>query len=134
MIEKIHKLLLETFKMLSIFWEIFSVYLSLFFTLQALKKFIENVNGSPEASSILLNWNLKLAPECIQLEGRQLNAEKLLLGKNVTVTVNAKADWGRESTNNTMLQAVDLKKWVVMYVDKNADVAKSFQNLMTKVN
>ena len=33
-----------------------------------------------------------------------------------------------------MLQAVDLKKWVVMYVDKNADVAKSFQNLMTKVN
>ena len=67
---------------------------------QALKKFIKNVNDSPEASAILLNWNLKLAPECIQLEGRQLAAEKLLLGKNATVTVNAKADWSRESTNN----------------------------------
>ena len=100
---------------------------------QALKKFIKNVNDSPEASAILLNWNLRLAPECIQLDGRQLTAEKLLLGKNATVTVNAKADWGRESTNNHMLVAVELKKWAVIFVNKNEDVAKSFLNLMTKL-
>ena len=91
------------------------------------------MNNSAEASAILLNWNLKLAPECIQLEGRQLAAEKLLLGKNATVTVNAKADWSRESTNNHMLVAVDLKKWAVVYVNKNEDVARSFTNLMTKL-
>ena len=33
-----------------------------------------------------------------------------------------------------MLVAVDLKKWAVIYVEKNGDVAKSFLNLMTKVN
>merc|ERR1719300_173055 len=32
-----------------------------------------------------------------------------------------------------MLVAVDLRKWVVVYVNKNEDVAKSFVNLMTKL-
>ena len=93
------------------------------------------MNDSAEASAILLNWNLKLAPECIQLDGRLLAAEKLLLGKNATVTVNAKADWSRqaESTSNHMLQAVDLKKWAVIFVNKNEEVAKSFTTLMTKL-
>ena len=91
------------------------------------------MNDSPEASSKLLNWNLRLAPECIQLDGRLLAAEKLLLGKNATVTVNAKADWSRESTNNHMLQAVDLKKWAVIFVNKNEEVAKSFTTLMSKL-
>ena len=50
-----------------------------FVQLQALKKFIKNVNDSAEASSILLNWNLKLAPESIQLAGRHLNPENLVL-------------------------------------------------------
>ena len=91
------------------------------------------MNDSAEASAILLNWNLKLAPDCIQLEGRHLAAEKLLLGKNATISVNSKADWGRESTNNHMLVAVDLKKWAVLYVNKNQDVASSFTTHMSKL-
>ena len=91
------------------------------------------MNDSAEASAILLNWNLRLAPECIQLEGRHLAAEKLLLGKNTTISVNAKADWGRESTSNHMLVAVDLKKWAVLFVNKNQDVATSFTTLMNKL-
>merc|ERR1719154_539626 len=63
---------------------------------QALKKFINNVNNSAEASSVLLNW-------------------------------------GRESTNNQMLTAVDLKKWSVVYVSKNEAVAQNFVSLMTKL-
>jgi len=101
--------------------------------LEALKKFVKNVNDSAEASALLLNWGLELAPESVQLSGRHLTAEKLLLGKNMTVNVNAKADWGKESTSNQMLVAVDLRKWVVVYVNKNEDVAKSFVNLMTKL-
>ena len=91
------------------------------------------MNDSAEASAILLNWNLRLAPECIQLEGRHLAAEKLLLGKKATISVNAKADWGRESTSNHMLVAVDLKKWAVLFVNKNQDVATSFTTLMNKL-
>jgi len=100
---------------------------------QALKKFIDNVNNSAEASSILLNWGLKLAPTSVQLAGRIINPEKLLLGKGFTFNVNSKADWGRESTNNQMLTAVDLKKWSVLYFSKNEAVAQNFVSLMTKL-
>ena len=54
-----------------------------------------------------------------------------MLGKKMTFNVNAKADWGRETTSNQMLLAVDLKKWIVLFVSKNADVAKSFVKLTT---
>ena len=69
----------------------------------------------------------------MQLAGRIINPEKLLLGKGFTFNVNSKADWGRESTNNQMLTAVDLKKWSVVYVSKNEAVAQNFVSLMTKL-
>ena len=100
---------------------------------QALEKFIDNVNNSAEASSILLNWGLKLAPASVQLPGRLITAEKLLLGKDFSFTVNAKADWGKESTSNQMLAPMDLKKWTVIYTNKNETVAQSFVSLMQKL-
>ena len=98
-----------------------------------MKKFIDNVNNSAEASSILLNWGLKLAAGSVQLPGRIINPEKLLLGKGFTFAVNSKADWGRETTSNQMLSAVDLKKWVLVYVSKNEAVAQGFVSLITKL-
>ena len=98
-----------------------------------MKKFIDNVNNSAEASSILLNWGLKLAPTSVQLSGRIVTPEKLLLGKGFTFNVNAKADWGRETTSNQMLTPVDLKKWNVVYVTKNEAVAQNFVSLMVKL-
>jgi len=101
---------------------------------QALKKFLKNVNDSAEASSHLLNWGLRLAPDAVKLEGRLLNPEKLIAGKNFQFTVNSKADWGKEITNNHMLTAVDLKKWSVVYVQKNEAVVQNFVSLMIKLS
>eukprot|EP00092_Neocalanus_flemingeri_P023338 GFUD01025304.1.p1 GENE.GFUD01025304.1~~GFUD01025304.1.p1 ORF type:complete len:970 (+),score=314.12 GFUD01025304.1:89-2998(+) len=100
----------------------------------ALRKFLKNVNDSAEASSHLLNWGLRLAPDAIKLEGRLLNPEKLMAGKNFQFTVNSKADWGREITTNHMLTAVDLKKWSVVFVQKNDAVVQNFVSLMIKLS
>jgi len=100
----------------------------------ALKKFLKNVNDSAEASSHLLNWGLRLAPDAVKLEGRILAPEKLMAGKNFQFQVNAKADWGREITTNHMLTAVDLKKWSVVYVQKNEAVVQNFVQLMMKLS
>ena len=43
--------------------------------------------------------------------------------------VNDKADWTREVTTNNCLTSQPLKKWVVVYVAKNAEVVKNFVNL-----
>ena len=95
-----------------------------------LKKFLKNVSDSAEASSHLLNWGLRLAPDAVKLDGRRLNPEKLIAGKNFQFLVNSKAYWGKEITNNHMLTAVDLKKWIVVFVQKNDAVVQNFVSLM----
>ena len=39
-----------------------------------------------------VNWVLNLAPISVQLAGRIINPEKLLLGKRFTLNVNSKED------------------------------------------
>ena len=95
---------------------------------------MKNVKDSPEASSHLINWGLRLAPDAVKLEGRILNPEKLVCGKNVQFNVNSKADWGKEVTNNHMLTAVELKKWSVIFTQKNESVVQNFVSLMLKLS
>jgi len=99
----------------------------------AMQKFLDNVSNSAEASAHLLNWGLKLSNLPVRLEGRKLPLEKLALGKKVQVKVTDKADWTREITSNSCLSSQPLKKWVVVYVQKNADVVKNFVQLMLKL-
>merc|ERR1719494_1283152 len=97
----------------------------------AMQKFLDNVHNSAEASAHLLNWGLKLSNATVRLEGRKLPPEKLALGKKVKV--KDKADWAREVTTSSCLSSQPLKKWVVVYVQKNADVVKNFVQLMLKL-
>ena len=59
--------------------------------------------------------------------------EKLVSGKKMVFKVNDKADWTREVTTNNCLTSQPLKKWVVVYVAKNAEVVKNFVSLMLKL-
>ena len=99
----------------------------------AMQKFLDNVSNSAEASAHLLNWGLTLSNSPVRLEGRKLPLEKLVLGKKVQVKVTDKADWTREITSNSCLSSQPLKKWVVVYVQKNAEVVKNFVQLMLKL-
>merc|ERR1719430_328526 len=99
----------------------------------AMQKFLDNVANSAEASAHLLNWGLKLSNSTVRLEGRKLPSEKLALGKKVHIKVTDKADWTREVTSSSCLSSQPLKKWVVVYVQKNTDVAKNFVQLMLKL-
>ena len=73
------------------------------------------------------------ARSTVRLEGRKLAVEKLVSGKKLVFKVNDKADWTREVTTNNCLTSQPLKKWVVVYVQKNADVVKNFVQLMLKL-
>ena len=115
---------------------------------KAMQKFLDNVSESAEASAHLLNWGLRfelkikftskqtvdrLAKSTVRLEGRKLPLEKLTSGKKMVFKVNDKADWTREVTTNNCLTSQPLKKWVVVYVAKNAEVVKNFVTLMLKL-
>ncbi|XP_023340346.1 protein argonaute-3 isoform X2 [Eurytemora carolleeae] len=100
---------------------------------QALKKFLKKVNDNPEASQILNDWGLALDTEPIRMKGRILDPEKLVMGKGSKFTVNLKADWGRDSTNNSSLVSVPLKTWHIVCADRNTAVVKGFIELVRKL-
>ena len=101
--------------------------------IKALRKFVKNVCDSPEASSRLMNWSLKLSDDAIKLDARILVPEKLVVGKGVTFQVDQKADWGREATTNHCLRAVSFKKWVVVCVEKNLAIVTSSVSIAVKL-
>ena len=96
----------------------------------AMQKFLDNVS---EASSHLLNWGLVLGKSTVKLEGRRFPQEKLHAGKKFQFKVSDKADWTREVTTSSCLHAEPLRKWVVVYVQKNSEVVRNFVALMIKL-
>ena len=44
------------------------------------------------------NWGLKLDKETMNIQGRTLDPEMLIFGRNYKELVNAKADWGQFTT------------------------------------
>nr|CAD7401850.1 unnamed protein product [Timema poppensis] len=99
----------------------------------ALQKFINNVNQSQEASQLLLDWGLKLSPTTVKLEGRTLNPEAIMFGKNGKFPGSSQADWGSQCTRNQVLVAVNLNNWVVVYVPKDQRVSNDFVSTMKRV-
>ena len=78
------------------------------------------------------NWGLKLAPDTLNIMGRQLDPEILFFGKGYKERVNDKADWGRAATSKNVLTAVPLNKWAIVYVDKNDAIVRSFCKCLTQ--
>ena len=78
------------------------------------------------------NWGLKLAPDTLNIMGRQMDPEILFFGKGYKERVNDKADWGRAATSKNVLTAVPLTKWAIVYVDKNDAIVRSFCKCMAQ--
>ncbi|KAJ8714986.1 hypothetical protein PYW08_004967 [Mythimna loreyi] len=92
----------------------------------AFKKYIETVMSNETAKSRLAGWGLSIAPETINLTARTLQPEMLYFGNNVKVPGKPNADWNGEVTRQHVMQAMDIMKWVILYTDRDKQVAQSF--------
>lgn len=61
------------------------------------KKYVENVNTTPEAKNILSQWGLSLDPEPYKLNARLLDEEKIIFGRNKELPAGPQADFSRHS-------------------------------------
>nr|XP_022317079.1 piwi-like protein 1 [Crassostrea virginica] len=95
-----------------------------------MRKFINAVNGNPEAKKELDNWGLSFADNTIDIDGRVAQQEKIIFGNNYTCMAGPQADWSRDATRNKVLTAVDLKNWTVIFVKRDAGKASEFINSM----
>jgi len=97
---------------------------------EAIKKFVESVNGNEVAKAHLSDWGLKLSAVTLGMEGRHLQPEMLFFGSNRRESAGLKADWGRAATNNPVLTAVPLSKWAIFFMNRNTTEVKEFCKVM----
>ncbi|XP_065176641.1 piwi-like protein 1 [Sycon ciliatum] len=98
----------------------------------AMKKFVDNINATPEARHELTRWGLALDPTMTQLSGRVLPREKILT-HHKTLMVNAEADFSRDVTREKCITAVNLDCWVVVCTQRDRAKATDFIMMMKQV-
>lgn len=94
--------------------------------LHALKIFSQNVENTPKAKEMLSNWGLRLEANPISLDGRSLGEEMIEFGKNKKAAAGVNADFNKHTASNEVLEAVDIKDWVLIHVQNDMRAAKSF--------
>nr|AQV09903.1 argonaute 3 isoform 1 [Aeolosoma viride]AQV09904.1 argonaute 3 isoform 2 [Aeolosoma viride] len=98
----------------------------------SLRKFLDNINKSPEARAELDRWGLELEPDTLKITGRLLQPEKVHF-RDRTADAGAEADWGREIGRQKVITAVRLVNWLVIYTSRNRNDVQEFLRTMFQV-
>jgi len=92
----------------------------------AMRKFVNSVNNSPEACAELATWGLELDKSTVEIAGRRLAPEMIKMGGNREFSAGNQADWSRDACRNTLLQPVNLINWGVFFTRRDAAKANDF--------
>lgn len=91
-----------------------------------LLEFVRNVHENPAASKVLSDWGLELESRTLETTARIFPGEMLMFGNTKTAPVNAKADWTRDATGSAVFRAVNIERWILIYVNRDAAKAEEF--------
>ena len=93
-----------------------------------IRKFVNRVTSNPEAYKLLRDWGLSIDKSgTIPLEARVLDPETLFFAPGRREVIGPKGDWNRSATSS-VLTPVPLKKWAVVFWDKNKTQVQAFCN------
>lgn len=95
------------------------------------RQFCENLDKIPAAKEILLNWGLTLDKRPLSMAARQLDQEKIDF-KHKSYSAGAGADFGKYVTSNEILDAIDLRCWIVIHTMNDTKYAKAFVECMDR--
>ncbi|XP_077999596.1 piwi-like protein 2 [Glandiceps talaboti] len=99
---------------------------------RSMRKFMENIESSPEATNELAKWGLELDMDILKTEARTLPQEKIIF-QNKTITASPEADWGREATRESVITPVHLQCWMVVFTKRDLNRAMDYIQMMKKV-
>eukprot|EP00118_Oscarella_pearsei_P005431 m.25027 g.25027 ORF g.25027 m.25027 type:complete len:833 (+) comp28715_c0_seq2:85-2583(+) len=97
-----------------------------------LQKFLKNVEQNEAACNELAAWGLKLDPDILEVKGRQLPPEKIIM-KSLKFEVGPGAEWTQEALQEQMLSTVDLHDWLLVFVNQDQNRAMEFIRMMQTV-
>ncbi|XP_005096149.1 piwi-like protein 1 [Aplysia californica] len=104
-----------------------------------LETFARQINSNEEAQKVLQPWGMTIAPKVVEMQGRELNAEKLLVKnpkEKATMEISYDiqyADWSRNMRNIHLLNAVPMTNWLVIYPSRCGQVAGELSDCLIRV-
>jgi PAZ domain./Piwi domain. len=100
--------------------------------LQAISKYINNVNNNKETSELLKGWGLTLNKSMETLNARILPVEKIYMGNNFVAPGSQEADWNRQVGTNPALTVVNFDQWVLIHIRRDQRNADNFLNCLNR--
>jgi len=100
---------------------------------QQLNGFLQDIQKREEGQKELNKWQISLDQQLVQLQGRTIESETIMY-KDKTVKYNpAEADWSREGRSLPHLVPKHLNRWLLIFTQRDAQVAKAFVDALYKV-
>lgn len=99
--------------------------------LNSMRQFCRNVNENKEAREILEVWGLVLDMEPLLMKGRCMAEETVKFG-NADVPVGKNGDFNRAVTSNNVMQAVNIRSWLLVHTARDTKIAKSFMDCVER--
>lgn len=98
----------------------------------SLTQYVKRVHDCPDAMKVLGDWGVTLQSCALNLEGRILPEEKVMM-KTKTHYHNGTADWGRLLSQDSVIKPVHLENWVVIFARRDGERTRGFTQMMSKV-
>ncbi|KAH9491610.1 Piwi-like protein 1, partial [Bulinus truncatus] len=106
--------------------------------LRQMQKLMDQLLASREVEAMIRPWNISFASEPCHIPARELPPEKLLV-KNINndyikISYDAReADWSRGLQKASLLNAVNMDRWILICTKENDELAKSLSSSLFKV-
>ncbi|CAG9764078.1 unnamed protein product [Ceutorhynchus assimilis] len=101
--------------------------------MRKLLQFVERLRACPAALEEIRRWDLKLADCLIELQGRVLPQESLLLRSNQPIQGGEEADWTRNLRTAPMYHIVNVDKLAIIAPSRVTQAAQEFGQMLSKV-
>ncbi|XP_015598612.1 piwi-like protein Siwi isoform X2 [Cephus cinctus] len=98
--------------------------------IQRLMTLNSRLHAEPAVIQDLTEWDLKLERSLLNVQGRLLNQEQIVFGRNKKIRSGEQADWASGFRGAEMFVTTELKEWVLVVTSRSGrDAEKFFENL-----
>ncbi|XP_026667929.1 piwi-like protein Ago3 isoform X2 [Ceratina calcarata] len=99
------------------------------------RHFVQQVNSNDIARDILGAWGLSLEPDVVDFNARVYENVEILFGNKVKFTPpeHKPAEWSAAACRNPPSRTPELKRWYIIYCQKDAKVTEEFITIFERV-
>uniref|UniRef100_A0A4W3JA72 Piwi-like RNA-mediated gene silencing 1 n=1 Tax=Callorhinchus milii TaxID=7868 RepID=A0A4W3JA72_CALMI len=100
---------------------------------QRLGSFMDYIQKDDNVQKELSDWGLQFDSKLLSMSGRVVPSEKIHQGGKMFDYNPQVAEWSRETRGTRLINPIPLENWVMVFIRRNVDVARSLLNTLGKV-